>query len=44
MESMNLDDEQMDELWRRAEKVWEEAKAKHCKPQKICGARIETTQ
>lgn len=34
MESMDLDDEQMDELWRRAEAVWEKAKADHCPPPK----------
>jgi len=32
--SMDLDGEQMGELWRRAEAVWKQSKAEHCPPHK----------
>lgn len=41
MESMDLDDEQMDELWSRAEAVWEKSKADHCPPPKAKTGEVE---
>ena len=34
-ESMDLDDEDMDALWRRADSVWEKSKETHCPTNKI---------